>query len=197
MGGKPALKFLGEPPKGPRIGHESLNENDVGFTGHSASHSINGHSIVLRLSYGGFSFLFSGDLNEEAGRFLAREHNRGSLNLRSEVFKVPHHGSADFSYALIQALSPIVSVVSSGDESARKEYIHLRATLMGALDKWSRVPEPLIFATELVAFFEVEGPCRLQDAKAAKKRAILRLQPHCLRPRENAHRLQATVRLYG
>ncbi len=170
VGGKPALRFLGEPPKGPRIGHDSLNDNDEGFTGHSASHTINGHSIVLRLSYGGFSFLFSGDLNDQASRFLAREHNRGSLNVRSEVFKVPHHGSADFSGAFIQAVSPIVSVVSSGDESARKEYIHPRATLMGALGKWSRVPEPLIFATELVAFFATEGLCRLQDDKAAKKR---------------------------
>ena len=97
---------------------------------------------MLRLSYGGFSFLFSGDLNDEASRTLAREHNRGNLNLRSEVLKVPHHGSADFSGAFIQAVSPIVSVVSSGDESARKEYIHPRATLMGALGKWSRVPEP-------------------------------------------------------
>ncbi|MDR4480735.1 MAG: MBL fold metallo-hydrolase [Nitrospira sp.] len=170
VGGQPALTFLGEPPKGPRIGHESLNASEEGFTGHSASHTINGHSIVLRLVYGGFSFLFSGDLNDEASRFLAREHNRGSLNLRSEVFKVPHHGSADFSGAFIQAVSPIVSVVSSGDESARKEYIHPRATLMGALGKWSRVPEPLIFATELVAFFETEGLSRLVEEKAAKKR---------------------------
>ena len=170
VGGQPALRFLGEPPTGPRIGHDSLNDSDEGFTGHSASHTINGHSIVLRLSYGGFSFLFSGDLNDEASRFLAREHNKGTLNLRSEVFKVPHHGSADFSGAFIQAVSPIVSCVSSGDENARKEYIHPRATLMGALGKWSRVPEPLIFVTELVAFFQTEGPCRLKDDKAAKKR---------------------------
>ena len=52
-------------------------------------------------------------------------------------------------------------MVSSGDESARKEYIHPRATLMGALGKWSRVPEPLIFVTELVAFFNVEGWAKL------------------------------------
>ena len=171
---------MGEPPKGPRIGHDSLNDSDEGFTGHSASHTINGHSIVLRLSYGGFS-LFSGDLNDEASRFLAREHNKGSLNLRSEVFKVPHHGSADFSGAFLQVVSPIVSVVSSGDESARKEYIHPRATLMGALGKWSRVPEPLIFVTELVAFFKTEGPCRLQDDKAGPKASAISMdQPHGL-----------------
>lgn len=193
VAGQPALRFLGEPPKGPRIGHDSLNDSDEEFTGHSASHTINGHSIVLRLSYGGFSFLLSGDLNDEASRFLAREHNKGTLNLRSEVFKVPHHGSADFSGAFIQSVSPIVSVVSCGDESARKEYIHPRATLMGALGKWSRVPEPLIFATELVAFFSTEGLCRLQDDKAAKKRGpfygFSRTAYGLVKTRTDGHRL--------
>ena len=157
--GKPALRFLGEPPKGPRLGHDSLNDSDEGFAGHSASHTINGHSIVLRLSYGGFSFLFSGDLNDEASRFLAREHNKGNLNLRSEVFKVPHHGSADFSGAFIQSVSPIVSVVSSGDDSARKEYIHPRATLMlPAIPTISRV------CTRLCCTFATSSPrvCSLQ-----------------------------------
>ena len=83
---------------------------------------------------------------------------------------MPHHGSADFSGAFLQAVSPVVSVVSSGDESARKEYIHPRATLMGALGKWSRVQEPLVFVTELVAFFNVEGWAKLTDEKKAKKR---------------------------
>ncbi|MGZ8521550.1 MAG: ComEC/Rec2 family competence protein [Candidatus Binatia bacterium] len=172
VGGKSALRFLGDPPKGPRVGHESLNLGEEGFKGHSASHTINGHSIVFRLVYGGFSYLFTGDLNDEASRFLTREHNAGRLNLMAEVFKVPHHGSADFSGALFQAVSPVVSIVSSGDESARKEYIHPRATLVGALGKWSRVPEPLIFVTELVAFFNVEGWSKLADpkTKAQKER---------------------------
>ena len=170
VAGKPALRFLGNPPAAPRIGHESLSLNEEDFKGYSASHTINGHSIVFRLVYGGFSYLFTGDLNDEASRFLTREHNAGNLNLQSEVFKVPHHGSADFSGAMFQAISPIVSVVSSGDESARKEYIHPRATLMGSLGKWSRIPEPLIFVTELVAFFNVEGWSRLADAKKAAKR---------------------------
>ena len=168
--GKSALRFLGEPPHGPRMGHESLTTATSGFSGLSASHTINGHSVVFRLSYRGFSYLFSGDLNDQAARFLAREHNAGTLNLRSEVLKVPHHGSADFSGAFIQAVSPVVSVVSSGDESARKEYIHPRATLMSALGMWSRVPESLVFVTELVAFFEVEGPSRLTDQRKAGAR---------------------------
>jgi beta-lactamase superfamily II metal-dependent hydrolase len=169
--GKPALRFLGDPPKGPRVGHESLEPSDLESTGYSASHTINGHSIVFKMTYGQISYLFSGDLNDEAGRFLTQKHNSGDLNLNADVFKVPHHGSADFSGAFIQAVAPIVSVVSSGDESARKEYIHPRATLMGALGKYSRVPEPLIFVTELVAFFTLEGwskhsPPKKKNAKA-------------------------------
>lgn len=170
IGGVRGLRFFGHPPPGPRIGHESLELEHEDFKGLSASHTINGHSVVFRLSYGGFSYLFAGDLNDEAGHFLAREHNRGGVNLRSEVFKVPHHGSADFSGGFFQAVSPVISVVSSGDENARKEYIHPRATLMGALGRWSRVPEPLVFVTEMVAFFKVEGWSRLADVKKAEKR---------------------------
>jgi beta-lactamase superfamily II metal-dependent hydrolase len=164
------LKFLGEPAKGPRIGHESVATTAPKTSGLSASHTINGHSIVLRLRYGKANFLLSGDLNDEAGRMLARKHEDGEIDLRAEVFKVPHHGSADFSGAFLQRVAPVVSVVSSGDESARKEYIHPRATLMGALGRVSRVEEPLIFVTELVAFMNLEGWARLTDKAADKKR---------------------------
>jgi len=170
VAGKPALKFLGKPPRGPRVGHESLETTDLATRGLSASHTINGHSIVFRLTYGSISYLFTGDLNDEASRFLTREHNSGKINLKAEVFKVPHHGSADFSGAFVQAVAPIVSVVSSGDENARKEYIHPRATLVGALGKWSRVAEPLVLITELVAFFNVEGWSRVTDKAKDKKR---------------------------
>lgn len=164
------LKFLGNPPKGPRIGHESTNLDDKEFKGHSVSHTINGHSIVFRLRYGGFSYLFAGDLNDETGRTLARLHQEGAINLCSEVFKVPHHGSADFSGAFLQMISPIVNVISSGDETAKKEYIHPRATMMGALGRYSRIEEPLIFVTELAAFFNMEGWSRLKDPAKSEER---------------------------
>ena len=110
-------------------------------------------------------------MNDESGRFLTRAHNQGTINLTSDVFKVPHHGSADFSGAFLNAVAPVVSVVSSGDESARKEFIHPRATLMGALGRSSsRVLEPLVLVTELVAFFKVEDVARLTDKKKDAKR---------------------------
>ena len=187
IGSVEGLKFLGNPPKGPRIGHESLDLETAGFKGKSASHTINGHSIVFRLTYGNFNFLFTGDLNDEAARALTRAHNRGELSLQAEVFKVPHHGSADFSAAFMQAVSPVVSVVSSGDESARKEFIHPRATLVGALGKYSRVEEPLVFVTELVAFFKLEGPTRpefhkLKDGVCVVKDGVAELDAKAAKP---------------
>ena len=156
-GATQGLRFLGKPKPGPRVGLESMIVESTGFAGKSASHTINGHSIVFRLSYGRVKCLFAGDLNDEAERVLTSAHNRGDLSLQAEVFKVPHHGSADFSGAFLQAVSPVISVVSSGDESAQKEYIHPRATLLGALGRFGRLEEPLIFVTELAAFFAVEG----------------------------------------
>ena len=157
IGGIAALRFLGDPPEGPKIGHAAFNVDDGEFRGHSASHTINGHSVVLRLTYGGFSFLLTGDLNDQAERILTRAHSEGTLDLGAEVLKAPHHGSADFSPAFIKAVSPIISVISSGDESEQKEYIHPRATLVGALGRYSNAAEPLIFCTELVAFFKRIG----------------------------------------
>lgn len=154
--GQTGLKFLGDPPKGPRAGPLPDAPQATEFPGLSAGHTINGHSVILHLTYGAFRFLFAGDLNEEAEAALTAAHRQGEIDLEADVFKVPHHGSADFSLEFLGAVAPVVSVVSSGDESARKEFIHPRATLMGALGKASRLREPLIFVTELVAFFQAE-----------------------------------------
>ena len=156
VGGKPALPFLGKPvPKAER----DPGEAQTLFKGLSASHTVNGHSIVLRLKYGNCRMLFAGDLNEESEAFLTEAHGKGDLDLTSEVFKVPHHGSADFSVPFLRAVSPAVSVISSGDENELKEHIHPRASLVGGLSKQGRptLDEPLILVTELAAFFKVEG----------------------------------------
>ena len=159
--GVTGLEFFGEPKTPARIGHPTVRP-DSRFAGLSSSHTINGHSIVFRLTYGGWRFLYAGDLNEQSSIGLADAHRARRLNLRSEVFKVPHHGAADFSERFFRAVSPLVSIVSSGDESAQKEYIHPRATLMSALGRFARSAEPLVFVTELVAFFDVVGSARAQ-----------------------------------
>lgn len=159
VGNKTALKFLKTPPK-------KFTAASTGGGAYSASHTINGHSAILRLQYGHVKFLFAGDLNEEAEDILVR--NSSTNPLQSEVLKVPHHGSADFSTKFLKAVQPLVSVVSSGDESEAKEYIHPRATLMGALGKYSSIDRPLVFVTELVAFFKMEGWSKTTAKPTAK-----------------------------
>lgn len=138
--GKPALRVLGKP----------------GSKGLSDSHTVNGHSVVLKATYGNVRFLFGADLNEQAEATLLTRAKADSLSLAAEVLKVPHHGSADFDTRILEAIRPVVSVVSSGDESAAKDYIHPRAGLVGALGRFSRaeVDKPLVYVTEMVAFFE-------------------------------------------
>lgn len=141
--GRPGLRFLRQP----------------GSRGLSASHTVNGHSVVLKLTYGHIRFLFGADLNEESEERLLERARNDNQSLTAEVLKVPHHGSADFSPRMLEAIRPVVSVISSGDESIAKEYIHPRAGLVGALGKYSRgtVEKPLVYATEMVAFFERLG----------------------------------------
>lgn len=150
---KPALKFLRSPPKDANLMLGTNAPHDKGSL--SASHTINGHSINFRLRFGNVRFMFTGDLNQESSQRL-REALPGAA-LRSEILKAPHHGSADFDMEYLKEVGAVVSLISSGDESAAKEYIHPRATLMSALGKAARTTPAVIFCTELAAFFDVIG----------------------------------------
>jgi beta-lactamase superfamily II metal-dependent hydrolase len=160
IGGKRALPMLNEPPKSIEL--EMAEEVEkVSYKNYSSSHTRNGHSIVLQMIYGNVRFLFTGDLNQQSSLRLIDLAKRNRLHLQSEVFKVPHHGSGDFSHTFTREVKPIVSIISSGDESTKKEYIHPRANLVGSLGKYSRVSRPLIFVTEMVAFYEKLGYSKL------------------------------------
>lgn len=148
----PGLLFLGAPPDDASL---MLGTEPSGHGSPSASHTINGHSIAFRMRYGNVRLLFTGDLNQAAGQRL-REALPGAA-LRCEVLKVPHHGSADFDMELLKEAGPVVSLISSGDESEAKEYIHPRATLVAALGAASRTTPAVIFVTELAAFFKTIG----------------------------------------
>lgn len=120
----------------------------------TASHTINGHSVILRLKYRNIHFLMGGDLNHDAEhRLRTAIDNDTERTLRSEVLKVPHHGSHEYEQKFLDDVNPVISVVSSGDERASQDYVHPRANLMAALGKASRGPSPLLFSTEVAAFF--------------------------------------------
>lgn len=107
-----ALPFLHEPEKS-----STIHVDEDGVTGSlSASHTINGHSIALRITYGDVRFNLTGDLNREAmAEVTARLDPAG---LEAEIVKAPHHGSHDFDFATLAHVRPVVTIVSSGDENA-------------------------------------------------------------------------------
>lgn len=154
------LEFLREPPKDDNI---SVTGFDPAQRAFSASHTINGHSITLRLRYGNVRFFLGGDLNQQAMAELNARYSKAQL--QSEILKIPHHGSADFDFRLLRSISPAISLISSGDESSRTEYIHPRATLLGALGRIARTDVSLVFSTELAAFFELRGWSKTNDGK--------------------------------
>lgn len=65
---------------------------------------------------------------------------------QSDVAKSCHHGSHDITNEFLQAMNPIVTVISSGDEES---HCHPRPETLGAIGKFSRGDRPLIYSTEL------------------------------------------------
>lgn len=117
------------------------------------SHTINGHSLVFRMSYNHVRTFFSGDLNIEGSELLLSQPD-GALNVNAHVFKAPHHGSHEFDPGLFQAVNPMVTVVSSGEVP---DHGHPRAKFLGAIGRAVRGKEPLLFSTALSALFVDAG----------------------------------------
>ncbi len=80
----------------------------------SAYEEENNSSLVLRVTGRNSSFLFSGDVEEEAEEDMT---NLGGW-LRSDVLKVPHHGSrVSADDAFLSTVSPEVVVISAGRDN--------------------------------------------------------------------------------
>ncbi|MGD9753172.1 MAG: hypothetical protein AB7W59_19440, partial [Acidimicrobiia bacterium] len=109
-----------------------------------SSHTRNGHSVVLKLTWGARTNLLGGDLNSESEEHLLR-HGIGA-HLPVDVAKACHHGSSDFSIDFLAATKPKMTIVSSGDNES---YGHPQPDLVGSIGKYSRGDRPLVFSTEL------------------------------------------------
>ena len=76
---------------------------------------FNNNSIVLRLTYGEASFLFTGDVESIAEAYLVSQR----ASLMADVLKVPHQGSATSSTVpFLAAVDPLVAVVTVGEENS-------------------------------------------------------------------------------
>ncbi len=80
---------------------------DNGFSG------TNNNSIVIKMSLGEVNFLLTGDSVEDNNQYLL-----DTYDLDAEVLKVSHHGGLNgTSEAFLAEVTPIVSVISSGNNS--------------------------------------------------------------------------------
>jgi len=78
----------------------------------SGGNEPNANSIVMRLDYGGFSMLLTGDAEEQTEhRMLAKD-----LNLSAKILKVAHHGSKyATSQDFVDRVRPAVAIISCGE----------------------------------------------------------------------------------
>jgi competence protein ComEC len=74
----------------------------------------NENSVALRLVYGDFAVLLTGDAEEGAEQVMMAS----GRPLQAAVFKAGHHGSrSSTSRALLQAVRPQIVVISAGKEN--------------------------------------------------------------------------------
>lgn len=87
--------------------------------------TINGNSVVFRLTYGEFSMLFTGDMNElsEAAILADLDTPSEREKLACDVLKVPHHGSSHGVEGFFTAAHPVVSVASMGEQGFRSKKV--------------------------------------------------------------------------
>lgn len=76
---------------------------------------LNNDSLVLKLTYGTVSFLFTGDAERQAeDRML-----QGAQNLEATILKIGHHGSdTSTTPSFLQAVNPEVAIISVGANNA-------------------------------------------------------------------------------
>lgn len=112
------------------VAGRSYTLGDAGFTiaGPTKSYEdTNNNSIVIRLTHGDNSFLFTGDMEEEAESDILS----GKGSVKADVLKVGHHGSrSSSSEAFLEAVAPSYAVISCGEDNS---YGHPHAQTLNTL----------------------------------------------------------------
>lgn len=79
--------------------------------------SANNASVVGRLVYGQLEFLLTGDIEKKIENILLERN----WNLKSDIFKAPHHGSkTSSSYNFVKAVNSTIAIISVGEDNRYK-----------------------------------------------------------------------------
>lgn len=101
----------------------------------------NDTSIVLRLTYGDTSFLFTGDAESTSERDIME----AGFNVSADVLKVGHHGSStSSSYVWLKAVAPTYAVISS-NRTEEPDYNHPHEEVVSRL----RDEDAIVYRTDL------------------------------------------------
>ena len=120
----------GHPVEVPQTGDSwTLGSASVQIIGPVQTYSDpNNGSLVLRVDYGGTSFLFTGDMEQKAEADLMDS----GANVRADVLKAGHHGSpTSSSEAFLEAVAPSIAVISVGEDN---DYGHPSADVLARLE---------------------------------------------------------------
>lgn len=109
---KRKVKEQGLTLRKPEIGESvMLGSADIDFLGpvNESKDDLNNTSVMLKITYGNTSFLFTGDAEREEEEDVLSQ----GAYLKSTVLKVGHHGSSSStSYPFLRAVMPLYAVIS-------------------------------------------------------------------------------------
>lgn len=90
---------------------------------------VNNYSAVLRFTYGGVSFLFTGDAEKESEKLILQD----GYDVSADVLKCGHHGSSTSTSAkFLKAVAPKYAVISCGQDN---QYGHPHKGTLEKLEK--------------------------------------------------------------
>jgi len=112
---------------------------------------LNDYSVVIKLSYGIHSFLFTGD----AEILSENEMLNAGYNLNSDVIKLGHHGShSSSSEEFLKAVSPRYAVISCGEGN---DYGHPHDETINTLSNLKGTPKTLRTDLDKTIIFKADG----------------------------------------
>lgn len=130
----------------------------------------NDSSIVIRLVFGNNSFMLTGDAEE----LSEKEILDNSIDLKSDVLKVGHHGSSgSTSDAFLEAVSPKYAVISVGEGNS---YGHPHSE---TIDKLNKQNIEVLRTDQLgtIIFTSDGNELSYETTKAINKQAVVQKEP--------------------